>query len=411
MTCWLEAGLAFGDEGKGCTTEAIVRETEADLVVRYNGGAQAAHNVVLADGRHHTFSQFGSGTFVPGVRTYLSQHVLINPVSMMLEEEVLRGKKVTDAFSRTRIDSRAFVITPFQRAINRLEEMCRGENRIGSTGMGIGVTRQMSLEYGQSMLTVGDLLNSKIANEKLKYVQEICYARAMTMDFSFLGSNANQELEIIVSDTTIPWYLKKYKEFISSGVQIMEGPPKLNFDTVFEGAQGMLLDEKHGFQPHTTWTDITFANAYSVIEEAEYAGEIKKVGVLRAYFTRHGAGPFPSEDNSLLKWDCVQEEHNKAEFYTGAFRVGNFDIPLVAYALHCIGGVNMLAINHLDVADKLGIIKVRLSNDDTIDIKAANLVPTIEEITAIPVVIEGHGPTYEDKVISLGLHQKNLTVQ
>ena len=82
----LVAGLGFGDEGKGSIVDALVRKHGAHTVVRYNGGAQAAHNVVDLDGRHHTFSQFGSGTFVPGTRTFLSRFMVVNPLGMLIEE-------------------------------------------------------------------------------------------------------------------------------------------------------------------------------------------------------------------------------------------------------------------------------------------------------------------------------------
>lgn len=87
---FLVAGLGFGDCGKGSIVDALVRAYNSDLVVRYNGGAQCGHNVVTKYGQHHTFAQFGSGTFVEGCRTYLSRFVLINPVSMMNEEKALR---------------------------------------------------------------------------------------------------------------------------------------------------------------------------------------------------------------------------------------------------------------------------------------------------------------------------------
>src|SRR5271157_4804463 len=140
MPALLVAGMAFGDEGKGSIVDALVRAYQSDLVVRYNGGAQAAHNVVTEHGQHHTFAQFGSGTFYPTCRTYLSRFVLINPVSMMNEEKALRGMEpspIYDAWSRLYIDPDCVVITPYQKAVNRLEESWRvgAYGAHGSTGM------------------------------------------------------------------------------------------------------------------------------------------------------------------------------------------------------------------------------------------------------------------------------------
>src|SRR4051812_21915989 len=89
MPAYLVQGMSLGDEGKGSVVDALVRLVNSDLVVRFNGGAQAAHNVITPEAQHHTFSQFGSGSFVPGVRTFLSKFVLINPISMTIEEKEL----------------------------------------------------------------------------------------------------------------------------------------------------------------------------------------------------------------------------------------------------------------------------------------------------------------------------------
>ena len=157
-TAHLVVDLGFGDAGKGAITDYLARTTSAHTVVRFNGGAQARHNVVAPDGKHHAFSQFGSATLVPGVRTHLSRHMVLNPLAMLVEERYLRALGVEDAFARTAISAEALVITPFQRAANRLRELARslpagkaGERRHGSCGMGIGETVSDSLTLGRSV--------------------------------------------------------------------------------------------------------------------------------------------------------------------------------------------------------------------------------------------------------------------
>src|SRR3954471_16685245 len=118
--------LGFGDAGKGLLTDYLVRRTGARMVVRYNGGAQAGHNVVAPDGRHHTFAQFGSGTFVPGVRTFLSRDVVVHPSALPREELALRSAGVTDGFERLSISADALVITPYHQALGRMRELARG---------------------------------------------------------------------------------------------------------------------------------------------------------------------------------------------------------------------------------------------------------------------------------------------
>src|SRR5512138_457863 len=151
------ADLGYGDAGKGSIVDYLTRVTNAHTVVRYNGGAQAAHNVITPDGRHHTFSQFGSGTFVPGTRTHLSRFMMVHPLAMLAEERHLRSLGVRDAFPRLSIDREALVTTPFQQSANRLKEMARGDGRHGSCGMGVGETMSDWLKYDRQVLFAGDL--------------------------------------------------------------------------------------------------------------------------------------------------------------------------------------------------------------------------------------------------------------
>src|ERR1700734_1777495 len=112
--------LGFGDAGKGLVTDFLVRSLGAGLVVRWNGGAQAGHNVVAPDGRHHTFAQIGAGTFVPGVRTHLAERTIVHPTALGVEAARLAEIGVPDALDRLSVSERALVITPFHQAANRL---------------------------------------------------------------------------------------------------------------------------------------------------------------------------------------------------------------------------------------------------------------------------------------------------
>ena len=165
------ADLGFGDAGKGSITDFLTRQLSAHTVVRYNGGPQAAHTVVTGDGKQHTFSQFGSGTLLPSTKTLLSRFMLINPLNMLKEERHLKELGITDALQRTQIDRRALVITPFQKAINRLKEIARAENRHGSCGEGIGECMADTLKYGDAMLYAGDLQDRATLSKKLRYLR------------------------------------------------------------------------------------------------------------------------------------------------------------------------------------------------------------------------------------------------
>ena len=125
-------------------------------VVRFNGGAQAAHNVVTRDGRHHAFAQFGAGTFTPGVRTHLSRFVLLDPLALAAEATHLAIVGVPDALDRLTVDRDALLTTPYHRAANRARELARGNHRHGSCGMGIGETASYALTHPADAPRAGD---------------------------------------------------------------------------------------------------------------------------------------------------------------------------------------------------------------------------------------------------------------
>ena len=151
---FIVTGLGFGDCGKGTVTDALTRRFDARLVVRFNGGAQAGHNVVLPDGRHHTFAQFGAGTFVEGVRTHLASHVVVHPTALAVEADYLARGGVPDALSRLTADPRCLVTTPFHQAAGRLRERLSGH---GTCGVGVGETMRDALAHADDAIRLGAL--------------------------------------------------------------------------------------------------------------------------------------------------------------------------------------------------------------------------------------------------------------
>jgi adenylosuccinate synthase len=334
---FLVAGLGWGDESKGATTDFLTWKYGAGLVVRYSGGSQCGHNVVTPDGRHHTFQQFGAGMFHPGIRTHLSRFMLINPMNMMREEEHLREVGITDAWERTSVDPRALIITPFHRELNR------AMTPAGTTscGHGVGVCREMHLAYGDRVLFAGDLLDKEKTITKLQWTQLKCLEKFAIESRAWPIPEALKDLQM--SELCWDWY-KDWREL----VQIRHLTGMLDHETIiFEGAQGVLLDETHGDEGFNTWTDTTFNNANTLLDEAGFDGQRTRVGVIRTYYTRHGAGPFPTEDPALN----YPEPHNEDSGYQGKFRRGKFDDALFHKALDICGGIDWLAVNHIDRFD------------------------------------------------------------
>jgi adenylosuccinate synthase len=357
MQAILIADLGFGDAGKGSLVDYYVRRHQAHTVIRFNGGAQAAHNVVTPDGRHHTFSQFGSGTFVHGVRTHLSRFMLVDPVALVAEERHLRQACVTDAFERLTIDPEAPVVTPFQRAVNRLRELARGAGRHGSCGMGIGETMADLVADPDQVLRAGDLLNPARSLEKLRRLQDLKRRQAAALQVPPLPA-ADQELSLL-KDPVAP---REFAELFGQVARLVtltstaEAALGVPGTVVFEGAQGVLLDEWHGFHPYTTWSTTTFVNALALLQESGYPGQIRRIGAMRAYMTRHGPGPFVTEDLELTR--DLPDTHNGTNLWQRSFRVGWPDLVMLRYALDVAGGADELAITCLDRLENMPTLRI-----------------------------------------------------
>ncbi len=347
--------LGYGDCGKGTMVDFLTRKEKAQTVVRFNGGSQAAHNVITPDGRHHTFAQFGSGTFVPGTRTHLSRFMLVDPLNMLTEERHLRRLGVTDAFERTTIEGEALIISPFQKAMNKLRELARGEGRHGSCGLGIGETMSDLLAYPGQVIYARDLASPAILRKKLSFIRERKLEElwGLRKDLDEDGQTQKQ-LQTFDDPEIIDACVDIYTHFVSQtkivggeflGELLEEGT------AIFEAAQGVLLDEWYGFHPYTTWSTTTVVNAETLLQEAEYKGQVTKLGVLRAYFTRHGPGPFVTEDASLN--GTLKDHHNATNQWQREFRVGPFDLVAARYALSVCSQVDCLAITHLDQMEQL----------------------------------------------------------
>lgn len=337
------ADLGFGDAGKGQLTHHLTRTEGAHLVVRYSGGAQCGHNVVTEDGRHHAFAQVGAGSFVPGVATHLSRFVVLHPGALAVEAAVLADKGVPGVLERLTVDPRAVVTTPFHQAAGRLRELARGAGRHGSCGVGVGETRQDE-EEGQESLRAEDLVGDGL-EARLLAIQERKRAALAPLREAATSDAAGPEWRILDEPQVARRWIEQLRPL---ALQLVEDEARLSEalargPVVFEGAQGVLLDERLGFHPYTTWTCTTFANAQALLRGL--GAEEVRVGVLRAYQVRHGPGPLPTEVAGGLG---LPEPHNPSGPWQGAFRAGWLDLVLTRYALAAAGGVDHLALTHLD---------------------------------------------------------------
>ena len=352
--------LGFGDAGKGTMVDYLARQTSQAVIVRFNGGAQAAHNVHTACGKHHTFSQFGSGMLVPGTRTFLSHYVLFDPFALRNEADALSKLVPGDPLSRVIVDGGALTVTPFQKAANRVRESLRGAGRHGSVGMGIGETMADMLTFPELAVYAHDLRDLPLLFQKLKRQQELKQAEFGDRLSVVSESGVLPEEVRLLSDPNAPRYIAETmvelsRRFTLGSMSILK---RLSYEhpLIFEGAQGILIDEWHGFHPYTTWSTSTNKNANALLRDLGYLGPVNRYGVVRAYSTRHGPGPFPSEDQGLTM--ALPDTHNVFGRWQGGFRVGWLDLPLTRYALAVSEGTDTILLTHLDRWAQLGEKKV-----------------------------------------------------
>lgn len=293
-------GGCFGDEGKGVAVDWLCATQGAGVVVRYNGGAQAGHTVVTPDGRRHIFRHVGSGAFC-GVPTFLSRYFVVNPLAFFKELDDLRALGVEpDVFA----DPQCLVTTFADMIINQRKEDARGDKRHGSVGMGLHETMQRS-QVAELNITMADLWNGSRLKSKL---QEICGRWAKFRCKS----------EIEQPGAMIDAFIRGCEKFAQAVHPAGIGQCK---DPVFEGAQGLMLDQdRREFWPHVTHSNTGMKNVRALCSEAGI-DQIDAYYVSRTYLTRHGAGPLPGENPRMSFPDDTNQPHP----YQGELRFAPLD--------------------------------------------------------------------------------------
>lgn len=344
--------LSFGDQGKGTMVDVLARHHHAHTVIRF-GGPQAGHGVITPDGRYHIFAQFGSATFVEGVETFLSKYMVIEPWRMMAEEEALQKLGVMDAFERTLVSAEALVITPFHAAANRLREIARGTSRHGSCGLGVGETKKDALEVESDLIVRARDLNDPNLLETFRRIQSFKREQLWNegvMKVCWQLPEAQVDIHLLLSDDVHAIFIDALAEFnrrvcVVQDATLVELLEK-DGTVICELSQGVLLDEWRGFHPYTTWGTCTADQAFELLRDANFDGTIHKLGVMRAYATRHGPGPFVTEDLDLTK--RLPDPPSARGEWQGQFRVGHFDCVATRYAIAACDGIDSLAITCLD---------------------------------------------------------------
>ncbi len=309
MQAHIVIGANFGDEGKGQTVDYLCRRTRDNIVVRHNGGAQAAHTVVTKDIRH-VFHHFGSGTLA-GSPTFLSKYFIVNPKAFIEESNDLVSLGMTPKVFSHR---ESLLTTPLDWVLNwRLEEQ-RGNSRHGSCGMGINETVERCLNE-RYKTTLNDIFNIDDLIKKLEIIgTEYVKGRAEK-----LGISLNE-----LSTSAIEPFIEDCQEMSKMIVPLSNNKILKTYrHVIFEGAQGLLLDEHHHFFPYVTRSKTGVTNAVQILKEIDVSAA-DVYYVTRSYLTRHGAGPLPYEKQI----DEFEDITNIPNPHQGALRFAPLNIDL-----------------------------------------------------------------------------------
>ncbi len=314
-------GSNFGDEGKGLFTDYLSNKfKESGIVIRFNGGSQAAHSVQLENGKRHVFGHFGAGTF-NNVPTFLSRYFIVNPYVFLDEYELLKNYNPI-----VFVDKECIVTTPFDVLINHIIEEKRGDKKHGSCGLGINETIERSLNNNRYLIEVSDLLkNPKELKDKLRLIkEEYFFNRLRILGIENIDDKYKERL---YNENIIENFILDCQEFIKKIII----PSDLNFvknkNIIFEGAQGLLLDQNHKWFPHVTRSNTGLKNVIELCNDFEIS-KLDIYYITRTYMTRHGAGPFPTEQPEKI-YSKIIDKTNIPNNFQGSLRFGYLDIPLM----------------------------------------------------------------------------------
>lgn len=298
MSSYAVIGLGYGDEAKGLTVNSLCHQFPEALVVRYSGGQQAGHTVVK-DGKSHVFSNFGAGT-LNGNHTYWSSYCTFDPVAVLNELKVLKELGIDPVLL---VDRNCPVTTPFEKYRNQKNDSNLSH---GTCGAGVGAT--YAREEAFYSLFVGDLEYEFVLDQKMQLIER------------FYNFDVMLELAKFFEAC----------EAVQSYIRIVDGLPNYR-EIVYEGSQGLLLDQHIGFFPHVTRSNVGSKNVLAL--NSKYGSDLTYMLITRAFQTRHGNGPMTNSNipNNILDNPLETNILNK---YQGQFRKSLLDLSLLKYGMN-----------------------------------------------------------------------------
>jgi adenylosuccinate synthase len=365
-------GGQWGDEGKGKVIDQLAGD--ADVVIRAHGGDNAGHTVI------NTMGEFAlhlvpAGIFNPDATCIIAPGVALNPASLIKELDALEERGV--ATDGLRISSHAHMVMPYHLLLDRVEELSRGGNAIGTTGRGIGPA------YGDKVarvgVLVGDLVDPQLLRARLSYAVEL-----KNLWLQALGRPERVSTDEIYAEHL--GYAERLRPYITDVAPIIANALDRNATVLLEGAQGTLLDIDHGTYPYVTSSSCTVAGL------CQGAGIPPRaishaIGVYKAYTTRVGDGPMPTELRDGTG-DYIREHAHEFGTTTGrARRCGWFDGVASRYSAR-LNGFDSFALTRLDILDEMETIQVCVSYEmDGV---------RVEHLPSDPNLLKRCTPIYEE---------------
>lgn len=364
-------GAQWGDEGKGKVTDYLAQA--ADWVVRYQGGNNAGHTLVV-EGQTFKLHLLPSGVIQPGTSSVIGNGVVIDPLVLVRELKELRETGIPDP--KLYISDRAHVILPYHRRLDELEEAERGSEKIGTTGRGIGPAYVDKV--GRCGIRMVEFVQPERFRERLKAI----LPRKNRILTQVYGAEPF-EVEAIMAEYEEASNL--LRELVVDTSALLAEAMDRGEKVLFEGAQGTFLDIDHGTYPFVTSSTPSAAGAaLGAGVGPKRLGQI--LGVLKAYTTRVGSGPFPTELDGELA-EKIRQQGNEFGTTTGRpRRVGWFDAVMVRHSVR-VNGLTHLAVMLLDVLT--GLDELRICVGYTLDGKRQDTFPAdIEQLARCEPIYE-----------------------
>ena len=336
-------GAQWGDEGKGKIVDVL--SENYSLVARYAGGHNAGHTVIIS-GKKFVLQRVPCGVLCPGCRGVIGNGVVLDPLAFLKEVATLRdvGVKIEGNLF---VSNRAHVILPYHRMIELAAENAPGRVKIGTTSRGIGPAYEDKM--GRRGLRVVDLLDKQLLRT---HIQNACAEKNMIAHALFNSEPLDPDkMYAEYADAA-----EKLRPFVADTAALLNKAIQAGESVMFEGAQGTMLDIDHGTYPFVTSSSATSGGAVIGTGVAPNAIETV-IGITKAYCTRVGGGPFPTEIEGEMG-DVLRAKGKEYGAVTGRpRRCGWIDLPLLRYARN-INGIDWLVVTKLDVLDDLPEIPV-----------------------------------------------------